>query len=96
MTFQSKINIWDSIQSDFNHIQTNSTVGGAIIDFGFLFRKLQTIPSVSEVILQVENQIAEEDKTTFEAHEKAVSSLQSEIRSLLHLTSWEKDSWHLK
>ncbi len=95
MIFQVKINIWDSIQPYFNHMQTNNTVGGAIKDFGFLLKNLETIPSVKEVIIQVENQIVEEDKIAFELYEKAVNSLQIKIRSLLHLTSWAKDSWQM-
>lgn len=94
MSLQSKINIWESIQPDFNHMQTSSTVGGAITDFGFLFRKLQTL--LSEMIIQIENRIAEEDETVFKKFEEAVDSLQSKIRSLLHLTSWENDSWQMR
>lgn len=77
-------------------MQTSNTLGGAITDFGFLFEKLITIPSVKEVISQTENQIAKEDKASFERFEKAVNWIQNKIKSLLPFFAWEKDSWQLR
>ena len=96
MTIQSKVNIWSSIQADFDHMQTNSTTEGAILDFGFLFKNLRKIPSVNEVLIQVESKIAQEDKTTFENLEKAVGWVQNKIKSLLPFLSWSNDSWQIR
>ncbi len=96
MTMQGKVNIWSSIQADFNHMQTNSTTEGAILDFGFLFKNLKTIPSVNKAIVRLENKIAEEDKTAFEEFEKAVEWVQYKIKSLLPFLSWNNDSWEIR
>jgi len=96
MTDQGKVNIWNSIQADFNHMQTNSTTGGAIIDFGFLFNNLRKIPSVNGILTQVESKIAQEDKTAFENFEKAVDWVQNKIKLLLPFLSWSNISWEIR
>lgn len=96
MTVQGKVSIWNSIQADFNHMQTNSTTEGAIFDFGYLLNNLRKIPSVNGVIIQVENKIAQEDKTAFENLEKAVNWVQNKIKSLLPFLSWNNDSWEIR
>lgn len=96
MTVQGKVNIWNSIQADFNHMQTNSTTEGAIVDFGYLLNNLRKIPSVNEVLIQVESKIAQEDKTAFENLEKAVDWVQNKIKSLLPFLSWSNDSWEIR
>ena len=92
MTPQEKVNIWNFIEPDFHHMQTNSTTGGAIIDFGFLFKRLKNIPSVSRVIGRLENKIAAEEKVIFDKFEKAVEWVQNKIKSLLPFLSWGNDS----
>lgn len=96
MTVQGKVNIWNYIDSDFYHMQTNSTTGGAILDFGFLLKNLKTIPSVNRAIIQIENKITEEDKIVFDKFEKAVEWVQNKIKSLLPFLSWSNDSWEIR
>ena len=96
MTVQGKVSVWNSIQADFNHMQTNSTTEGAIVDFGYLLNNLRKIPSVNGVLIQVESKIEQEDKSAFENLEKAVDWVQNKIKSLLPFLSWSNDSWEIR
>lgn len=95
MTVQNKVNLWDFIQSDFNRMQTNNTIESAILDFDLLLNNLKNLPPVNEALIQLEDQIAEEDRIAFDKYEKAVVWIQNKIRLLLPFLSWKNDSWQM-
>ena len=57
MTFQKdeKTSFWDLITPEFNRLETNTIMEGALIDLSYLIKKLQGNPLANQIIEQLES-----------------------------------------